>query len=136
MQRLTQSRAFDIAPAPLEQIRMDFAAGRADETEVAATMREIHATTGTLPDPHTAVALAVSRRFVDPAVPMVTLATAHPAKFPEAVRAATGIDAALPAGFGDILNKTERFTTLANDPRAIEDHIAAHSRAIPESLTP
>ena len=136
MQRLAQSRAFDIAPAPLGQIRLDFAAGRADEAEVAATMRDVHATTGMLPDPHTAVALAVSRRFVDPAVPMITLATAHPAKFPEAVRAATGIDAALPAGFGDILSKPERFTTLANDPRAIEDHIAAHSRAISESLTP
>ncbi len=96
MQRLAQSRAFDIAAEPLEHIRADFTAGRADEAESAATMREINLTTGALPDPHTAVALAVSRRFVDPAVPMVTLATAHPAKFPEAVAAATGIHAALP----------------------------------------
>ncbi len=136
MQRLAQARAFDIAAGPLDRIRMDFAAGRADEAEGAAIMREVHTLTGELPDPHTAVALAVSRRFIDPAVPMVTLATAHAAKFPEAVAAATGIQPALPEGLAGILGKQERYATLANDPRAIEDYIAAHSRAISEeSLT-
>ncbi len=136
MQRLAQSRAFDIAGAPLERIARDFAAGRADEAEGAATLRDVHATTGQLPDPHTAIALAVSRRFVDPAVPMVTLATAHPAKFPDAVAAATGIEPALPEALAGILAKSERYVTLANDARAVEDYIAAHSRAISEeSLT-
>ncbi len=136
MQRLGQSRAFDIAGAPLERIARDFAAGRADEAEGAATLRDVHATTGQLPDPHTAIALAVSRRFVDPAVPMVTLATAHPAKFPDAVAAATGIEPALPEALAGILAKSERYVTLANDARAVEDYIAAHSRAISEeSLT-
>ena len=132
MQRLVQSRAFDIQEEPLERIRADFTAGRADEAEGAAMMREISAVTGTLPDPHTAVALAVGRRFVDPAVPMVTLATAHPAKFPEAVAAATGIHPALPETLAGILAAPERFVTLANDAEAIEDYVAAHSRAISE----
>jgi threonine synthase len=132
MQRLVQSRTFDIAAEPLTRIRADFAAGRADEAEGAATMREINAATGMLPDPHTAVALAVSRRFADPAVPMVTLATAHPAKFPDAVAAATGIHAALPDSLGSILSAPERYVTLANDARSVEDYIAAHSRAISE----
>ena len=67
---------------------------------------------------------------------MVTLATAHPAKFPEAVAAATGVQAALPGALGGILDRPERYTTLANDARAIEDYIAAHSRAnFEESLT-
>ncbi len=136
MHRLNQSRTFEIAPEPLAQIRMDFAAGTADEAEGAAILREIHAMTGRLPDPHTAIALAVSRRFVDPAVPMVTLATAHPAKFPDAVAAATGVRPELPEALAGIVNKPERYATLANDARSIEDYIAAHSRAIPEeSLT-
>ena len=136
MRRLTQSRTFEIAPEPLAHIRADFAAGRADEAEAAAVLREIHATTGRLPDPHTAIALAVSRRFVDEGVPMVTLATALPAKFPDAVAAATGVQPELPEALAGIVNKPERYVTLANDARSIEDHIAAHSRAISEeSLT-
>jgi len=136
MQRLAQSRSFDIAGAPLERVRAEFAADRADEAEGAATLREVQASTGELPDPHTAIALAVSRRFVDPAVPMVTLATAHPAKFPDAVEAATGDRPALPDGLAGILGERERYVTLPNDARAVEDYIATLSRAIPqESLT-
>ena len=136
MQRLNQARAFDIAREPLRRIAEDFSAGRADEAEGAATMREVHAVTGELPDPHTAIALAVSRHFVDPAVPMVTLATAHPAKFPEAVVAAAGIHPAVPDALAGILDRPERYVTLANDARSVEDYIAAHSRAISqESLT-
>ncbi len=134
MQRLAQGRAFDIEAAPLDAIRADFSAGRADESETAATIRDVHAATGFLPDPHTAVGLAVSRNFVDPAVPMVTLATAHPAKFPAAVAAATGIEPVLPESLGDILAKQERFVALANDARAVGDHIAAHSRATRERV--
>ncbi len=132
MQRLAQARAFDIAPGPLEAIRADFAAGRADEAEGAATLSDVHASTGMLPDPHTAIALAVSRRFVDEGVPMVTLATAHPAKFLEAVAAATGVEPAVPDALAGILAKSERYATLANDARVVEDYIAAHSRAISE----
>jgi threonine synthase len=136
MLRLAQSRAFTIASAPLDRIRMDFSAGRADEAEGAATIGELYALTGALPDPHTAIALVVSRRFVDPAVPMVTLATAHPAKFPDAVAAATGVRPALPDTLAGILGKSERYATLPNDARAVEDYIAARSRATPqESLT-
>ncbi len=132
MQRLAQSRAFDIAPEPLEHIRKDFAAGRADEAEGAAALAAVHVATGALPDPHTAIALAVSRRFVDPAVPMVTLATAHAAKFPQAVAAATGVEPAVPEALAGILAKPEHYATLANDGRTVEDFIAAHSRAVTE----
>ena len=136
MQRLKQSRAFDIAPEPLDRIRADFSAGRADEAEGAATMREVHAATGKLPDPHTAIALAVSRRFVDEGVPMVTLATAHPAKFPDAVAAATGVRPALPDALSGILSKRERFVTFPNDARAIEDTVSALTRVPYEESLP
>ena len=60
---------------------------------------------------------------------MVTLATAHPAKFPAAVAEASGIEPALPAWLADLYQRPERVTVLANDQRQIEDFIAARSRA-------
>jgi threonine synthase len=63
---------------------------------------------------------------------MVTLATAHPAKFAAAVKAAVGIEATAPAAFAGILEKREHYVTLANDRKAVEDHVAALSRAATE----
>jgi len=132
MEDLARAGAFAIEAKALAAIRGDFAAGRADEKEVAATIAETFARTGFLADPHTAVGLAVAKRFAKPGVPMVTLATAHPAKFPAAVKAAAGVEPALPQGFGDILIKPERYVTLANDRQAVEDHIRARTRATVE----
>jgi threonine synthase len=134
MHRLAQSRAFDIDPNTLKAMRADFAAGHADEHESAATIRDTWHTTGFLPDPHTAVGLAVARRLADPSIPEVTLATAHPAKFPAAVKAATGVDVAMPESLRALLDRRERFVTLPNDAAAVEQHITAHSRAIAEKV--
>jgi len=127
------SGGFTIAPEPLAKIRKDFAAGRADEAEVADTMREVHAETGFLADPHTAVGLAVAKRFKGD-VPMVTLSTAHPAKFPDAVAAATGVTPRLPHELADLMERPEHFTAIANDREAIEQFIAAHTRAAAEKV--
>jgi threonine synthase len=132
MSNLAESGAFTLSAAALAAIRADFAAGRADEIEVAATIAKTFADTGFLADPHTAVGLSVASRFAEKGVPMVTLATAHPAKFPDAVKAATRVEPELPQGFADILIKPERFTTLANDQRAVEDHIRARASAAVE----
>ena len=137
MQGLAETGAFDIAPHALAAIRADFAAGRADETSVASAIAGTYAATGFLPDPHTGVALAVAGDFAEPGVPMVTLSTAHAGKFPAAVTAATGgIAPILPAGFAEILTRTEAFATLAADRRAVEAYIAERSRvSAAESLT-
>lgn len=127
-----KSGSFTLDKTALAAIRRDFAAGRADESETAETMREIFERTGRLVDPHTAVGLSVSRRFVEPEIPMITLATAHPAKFPAAVRAATGQDPSLPENIGDLMTRPEVFTTIANDQEAIERFIAGHTRALME----
>jgi threonine synthase len=118
----------------LDAIRRDFSAGRANEAETAATMRDIHARTGILVDPHTAVGLTVSRRFARAGVPMITLATAHPAKFPDAARAATGLEPTLPAALSDLMRRQEQFTTIGNDRAAIERYIAGHTRALAEKV--
>ena len=134
MDGMARGGVFDIAPKPLAAIRADFSAGRADEAETAATIAATYAATGFLADPHTAVGLAVAERFARPGVPMVTLATAHPAKFAAAVKAAAGVEPTLPAGFADILTSEEHIVTLANDRQAVEDHIRARTRAVAEKV--
>ncbi|WP_073052700.1 threonine synthase [Kaistia soli] len=129
---LTQSGAFTVPPAALAAIRGEFEAGRADEAATAATMRSLLAETGYLADPHTAVALTVAGR-VDPSpTPMVTLSTAHPAKFPAAVEAATGVKPELPAWLGDFMDREEHFSVLPNDTEAVARFVEARARAVEE----
>ncbi|HQF30919.1 MAG TPA: threonine synthase, partial [Hyphomicrobiales bacterium] len=85
---------------------------------------------GYLADPHTAVGLAVARRHAIAGVPMITLATAHPAKFPDAVVAASGQYPALPDWLGDLMEREEVFSVLDNDQTAVEAHIEARARAV------
>jgi threonine synthase len=126
--------AFTIDQGPLEAIRADFAAGSADEAETAATIQQTYAATGFLPDPHTAVGLAVAARHRKAGVPMVALSTAHPAKFPDAVRAAVGAEPPLPDGLARLISREERLTTIANDPKAVEAFIADHVRRVAEKV--
>jgi threonine synthase len=134
MEGLVWTGAFTIAAKPLAAVRADFAADRADEREVAEAIAATYRGSGFLADPHTAVGLAVADRSAKKGVPMVTLATAHPAKFPDAVKAAIGIEPAIPHGFAEILTKPERYATLANDRQAVEDHIASLTRATTEKV--
>ncbi len=130
MGSLAQSRRFTLSARALSQIRAFFTADRADEDEVAATIRTVRRETGSLIDPHTAVAIAVAEKEVrDPTVPMVVLSTAHAAKFPEAVEAACGVRPPLPEGYSDLLRREERVTVLAADQSAVEGFVLATSRA-------
>ncbi len=129
MQGLAQSKSFSLADAPLAAIRREFDAGRAGEDEVAAEMRRVLAEAGYLLDPHTAVGNVVASKVGgDSAVPMVVLATAHPAKFPDAVQAATGVTPALPPRLSGLMSAGERFSVIANDQAAVEQAVAALSR--------
>jgi threonine synthase len=134
MNDLAVGGAFAIAEAPLARMRSEFAAGRADEAETAATIGETWRATGFLPDPHTAVGLAVARRFAKPGTPMITLATAHPAKFAEAVERATGRSPPAPEGTGDLIARAEDYSVLANDRSAVEEFIGARARAVAEKV--
>ncbi len=123
MQSLSQSGAFSIADRELEQIRHEFLSGATDEAETAATIRETLAATGELLDPHTAVGYAVARKLEPSSSPMVTLATAHPAKFPDAVEKASGVRPALPPRLGHLMTAPERFTVLPNDVAKVRGFI-------------
>jgi threonine synthase len=135
MASLAQSRRFTVPERALGEIRAMFTADRALEDETAAAIRTTLRETGYLIDPHTAVGVAVAEKESrDPAVPMVVLSTAHPAKFPDAVEAACGVRPALPDWLAGLTEKPERMTVLAADQAAVEAHILAHSRAAREGV--
>jgi len=129
MASLGQSGGFALPAPALAAIRADFAAGRTDETETAAAIRSVYAGAGYLLDPHTAVGVAQARLLRRPGIPVVTLATAHPAKFPAAVQAATGVEPPLPLWLADLYGRPERYEVLDNDSVAVEDFILARTRA-------
>ena len=130
MGSLAQSRRFVVASPALQQMRALFSADRADEQESAATMRAWKREADYCADPHTAVALAVAEKEArDPAVPMVVLSTAHPAKFPDAVKAACGVAPPLPDWLGDLSKRAERVTVLPAEQAAVEKFVASASRA-------
>jgi threonine synthase len=133
MGSLAQSRRFALSAQALEKIRALFTADRADENEVAATIRTVKRETGNLVDPHTAVGIAVAEKEQrDPAVPMVVLSTAHAAKFPDAVEAACGVRPQLPEWLSDLDKRPERVTVLPVDQSAVERFVLETSRAAQE----
>jgi threonine synthase len=129
MDSLKQSGGFAVPETALKAIRAGFAAATTDEAATRATIAETLQASGYLLDPHTAVGLHVARLQPQGTIPMITLATAHPAKFPAAVKAASGVDPALPAWLADLYERPERLSVLANDAQAVEDFISARTRA-------
>ncbi len=100
----------------LAGVRALFDAGRVDEPGTLAAIADCHRRFGETIDPHTAVGYVVAQQHRrDLATPMVVLATAHPAKFPDAVEKATGVRPALPARLGDLMDRAERVDGLRND---------------------
>ena len=97
-----------------------FAGHALDDVATEAEMRRVHAASQYLADPHTAIGIAAARAHPCPGVPMITLATAAPAKFPEAVAHATGLTPPLPARLADLYERPERFERAPARPEAIE----------------
>jgi threonine synthase len=110
-----------------------FSGHRVDDAATLATIADTHRRTGMLIDPHTAVAVAAARAELAQggSGPMVALATADPAKFPDAVERAAGIRPPLPPAFADIMQRRERITTLPNDVGAVARFVRAHGRRAP-----
>jgi len=133
MNSLAQSRRFTVSAHALKELRALFTADRADEDESAAQIRTWMREANYCVDPHTAVALAVAEKETrDPSVPMVVLSTAHPAKFPDAVKAACGFVPALPDRLADLTRRKERVTVLPVDQTAVERYVTSVSRAARE----
>lgn len=133
MGSLAQSRRFSVSAQALKELRALFSANRADEQECAAEIRAWMREAKYCVDPHTAIALAVAEKETrDDSVPMVVLSTAHPAKFPAAVKAACGLEPPLPDWLADLPKRKERVTVLPADQAAVERFVASASRAARE----
>ena len=128
MAALTAHGGFDVAPAALKQAHELFLSHRVDEAATTATIAEVYAESGLIIDPHTAVGLRAARDLL-PQGPVITLATAHPAKFPDAVEKACGQRPALPAAMGDLYEREERCAVLPNDLGVLQDHVRKLRRA-------
>ena len=115
-----RSGGFTVSQGALQALRAQYVSGRVGEEETLAMIRTIRAETGQILCPHSAVGVAVARQHAEPGVPMVTLATAHPAKFPDAVEKAVGIRPALPPHMAGLFDLPERVTRVENDTAALE----------------
>ena len=129
MASLSQSGSFTIEDGALKSIKKEFRSGKATQEQAAATISSMLGDAGYLLDPHTACGVHVSRNFERPRAPMITLATAHPAKFPDAVKSASGIDPALPSWLSDLMHREEIYDTLQPDLDTVEAYIARNARA-------
>jgi threonine synthase len=111
----------------MSALRELFSAGRLDDDGTLRAIDEIYRETGELLDPHSVIGVAIGRaQRRDPAVPLVSLATAHPAKFPEAVEQATGVRPPLPDRLADLFDRKEKFSVLPNDLGAVQDFVRGH----------
>ena len=120
------SGGFNVSQGAMEALRESFSSGRASEDETLATIAATLDSSTELLCPHSAVGVKVAEEQRDPATPMITLATAHPAKFPDAVERASGIRPPLPPRMADLYDRSERVSRIDNDLAAIETHIKGH----------
>ena len=131
MGALAQAGRFDMNDKELQLMRALFGAERIDESETLDIMRRFHEAHGFQIDPHSAVGMGAAEKAVLPdGVPMVTLATAHPAKFPKAVTAAYDAEPDTPQRVLDMLQEEERLTPVANDLAAVENAIREKARLV------
>ena len=128
MDAFDNARAMTIPADMLSGARGLFSSARIDGDAMSLALRWAQEHGGQIIDPHSAVGLAAARELdLDPAVPVVTLATAHPSMFRDAVERATGVRPALPARLGNLFDREERFEKLPGDYDAVKAYILAEA---------
>jgi len=129
MDGLEKFGSYTVEAKPRAVIDAQFSGYRLDDEGIKNVIQSVLNDFGQLIDPHTAVGIhAAQKASLDPAIPRVVLATAHPAKFPEAVEQATGQRPALPAAIADLYDRKENVTNLPNNILQVRDFVRAHSR--------
>ncbi|MCZ6861856.1 MAG: threonine synthase [Alphaproteobacteria bacterium] len=130
MAEFKKSGRFALDSETLKRVRELFDGAKLDDEETKNAIAQIHSESGILLDPHSVVGIMAGRtRRRDKAIPMVAIGTAHPAKFPDAVEAASGVRPALPPHLADLFERTERFEVLANDLGQVRAYIAGRACA-------
>jgi threonine synthase len=124
MQGFEESRAMHLTEEQRNNAARLFTSARIDGDAMSGAMRWAREHAEQLIDPHTAVGLAAARQAdIDPAVPVVTLATAHPAKFRDAVERATGQRPTLPIRAGNLFEREERYSQLPGEYDAVREFV-------------
>ncbi|MEO9517514.1 MAG: threonine synthase [Paracoccaceae bacterium] len=123
-----KSGGFEVSQGAMEELQDHYVSGRADEDETRAEIARCLAASGELLCPHSAVGVKVANEHRGVGTPMITLATAHPAKFPAAVEAATGVHPPLPTRMADLYERSERVTRISDDLAVLEAHIKENRR--------
>jgi threonine synthase len=132
MRGFESSRAMQLTNAQREGASKLFTSDAVDAGRMNEAMRWACAEAGEVIDPHTAIGLCAARRAGLPAeVPVVTLATAHAAKFPDAVERATGLRPTVPSRVGDLFERQERYDTLPATFDAVTGYVAERAHARP-----
>lgn len=128
MRGFEAAKAMQLTNAQREGAAKLFTSARADSDQMMQALRWAYDAAGEMIDPHTAVGLSAARQVaLDPSVPVVTLATAHPAKFRDAVERSTGVRPALPARIGSLFEREERYEKLPGTYEAVRDYVTAHA---------
>jgi threonine synthase len=122
MRAFRESGRMPVPDAAWREAAALFRPFRLDDDGTLAEIARLHSASGYLADPHSAIGIAAARAHLpaDADVPVVAVATAHPAKFPDAVERATGIRPGLPAHLADLFDRPEHFTVARNDLAAIQ----------------
>jgi len=129
MQAFRATGRMPVSEAAWQRARALFHGFRLDDPDTLSAIGALHRRTGYLADPHTIVGIEAALAHLAPhGVPTVAMATAHPAKFPEPMAAATGITPALPPRMADLYERTERYSVVANDLAAVQAHVRALAR--------
>ena len=123
MDELARSRSFTIAAKPLALIQQLFATCRCDEPQIMSTIAKTYRTTGQVIDPHTAIGVYAGQQHQRQGVPMISLATAHPAKFAASAHAACGEQCDLPPRLADLHQRQERYQVMDNDTQQVRNYI-------------
>ena len=123
-----QSGPVSIEDYRWRHMRKLFDSAAVDDDATCGMIREIYQQNEYLLDPHTAIGVKAARQCRrDAAIPMVTLGTAHPAKFPDAVeRSGVSVRPELPKHLEDLFEREERFTVLDDDLKTVQGFIAKH----------
>ncbi len=127
MSQFNQTKNLQISDAVLAKARNLFISHRVDEDDVLLTLRRGYEKMGHVLDPHTAIGLAAARAASGHInTPIITLATAHPAKFRDVVERGTGVRPTMPSRCAGLFDREERYDRMTNDLTALQDYVARH----------
>ena len=127
MEDFKQNGKLDFSDAQKKQLKLDFSSSSIDDKQTLTTINSFHQSSGYILDPHTAIGVAVGQKLRDTKYPLVCLATAHPAKFGDVVKEATGLDTELPADLLKLVSSEKKYVTIPSDKKQVKEYLVKNA---------